>query len=476
MTFSEGVYGTAGGSGALNTLDFSLTFAQNGGTATNVTIASVTKTNGSALAGGETVVRVNLNVAGMPSGVETIEINPADDYSIFDIGGNAASSSTTTGSIALFGIPWYNPSWVYRIKITIDHTKVAGNLTNFPWLVSIASNASLASHAQSDGDDILFTGSDSVTKLDHEIESYVSGTGQLLAWVRIPTLSSTVDTDIYLYYGNPSASNQANPTGVWDSNYKGVWHLREETPGTGTAGLYKDSTANVNHGNDYVSSTGQAGKIGYGKQFDGVDDYINCGNQTNLDVNYLTIELWLRVNSWVADGGIIAKGNDTYRQYWMWTYDSAISEEIDEGTINNYALNPTLGQWEHLVLLYNGSNIVTYRNGTQVNSYPQTSGTINSTTQPLLFGSIPGYSFLNGNLDEVRISAVARSTSLDPDLIQQPVRRDGFDRGWGRNAQTLQPRERALGRRKQLCRRDLQRGGVSPHPAGAGPSCRETSR
>ena len=52
---------------------------------------------------------------------------------------------------------WYNTAWHYRVKITIDHTKVAGNLTDFPFLVHIPSNGNLASHARSDGYDLLFT-------------------------------------------------------------------------------------------------------------------------------------------------------------------------------------------------------------------------------------------------------------------------------------------------------------------------------
>ena len=52
VTFSEGVYTTSGGSGALVVGDFALTFVQNGGTATGVVIAGLVKTTGGALTGG----------------------------------------------------------------------------------------------------------------------------------------------------------------------------------------------------------------------------------------------------------------------------------------------------------------------------------------------------------------------------------------------------------------------------------------
>ena len=44
------------------------------------------------------------------------------------------------------------------------------------------------------------------------------------------SLSNSADTVVYAYYGNAVATNQQNPTGVWDSNYKGVWHFG--TPGS----------------------------------------------------------------------------------------------------------------------------------------------------------------------------------------------------------------------------------------------------
>ena len=67
-------------------------------------------------------------------------------------------------------------------------------------------DSDLAAHAQSTGNDILFTSSDGVTKLAHEIEIYTSATGRLTAWVKVPTLSTSADTVIYMYYGNASAN------------------------------------------------------------------------------------------------------------------------------------------------------------------------------------------------------------------------------------------------------------------------------
>ncbi|HDO25293.1 MAG TPA: DUF2341 domain-containing protein, partial [Nitrospirae bacterium] len=76
--------------------------------------------------------------------------------------------------------------------------------SDFPVLIKITNqNDPVFANAQSNGDDILFTSSDGTTRLDHEIEYYSSSaTKELDAWVRIPSLSSSSDTVIYMYYSN----------------------------------------------------------------------------------------------------------------------------------------------------------------------------------------------------------------------------------------------------------------------------------
>jgi len=130
VTMSEGVYNAASRAGGLETSDFTLEFKQNGGTATNVTIASVTKSNGSALAGGEVSAYVNLTVTGTPSGAETVEIKPADASSIYDLPGNAMAADQTTNALNLKAGP--------KVTVAVDKTSSAENNTeNVMFTVSL---------------------------------------------------------------------------------------------------------------------------------------------------------------------------------------------------------------------------------------------------------------------------------------------------------------------------------------------------
>ena len=186
---------------------------------------------------------------------------------------------------------WYNIDWQYRKAITVNSSHVDANLTDFPLLIDVT-DTELDSGVQPDGDDILFTSDDGTTKLAHEIESYSAG--DLVAWVRVPSLSSTTDTTVYIYYGNSGAANQENAAGVWDGNYAMVQHLEE------TSGTHNDSTSNSNNGTPNGGVTqGIAGKIGGADSFDGTDDYVDMGNQgsINFGTGDFTVEAWFRTNN-----------------------------------------------------------------------------------------------------------------------------------------------------------------------------------
>jgi hypothetical protein len=139
----------------------------------------------------------------------------------------------------------------YSRSITINHTKVPNtDQTNFPVLIAgtysyLATTGNGGNVTNSNGYDIIFT-SDAAgaNMLAFERQSYNASTGAVTFWVKVPTLSHTTDTVIYLFYGNSSVTtDQSNKTAVWDSNYLGVWHMSNGVTLNGN-----DSTANGNNG------------------------------------------------------------------------------------------------------------------------------------------------------------------------------------------------------------------------------------
>ena len=295
------------------------------------------------------------------------------------------------------GSTWPYPGWQARKQITIDHTKVNGELTDFPVLIDITDTD--LSKAQSNGNDIFFTKEDGITKIAHEIEKY--DTGHLTAWVKVPTLSSTEDTVLYMYYGNNAASNQQNPTAVWDSNYLAVHHL-EETSGTVT-----DSSANGKNGLAQGGVIrGIAAKIDGGDQFDGVDDRINV-SQVFTNQNSFTFEVWVNIANLSKQGYVVSQRDTSSHGAFIQYYPSENNFQlyIDGITLKQPRLSI---QWQYVVGTFNGATARLY-----VNAGTATSANTNTVTWPAQSMFIGDRSTLGrafqGTIDEIRISSIARS-------------------------------------------------------------------
>ena len=115
--------------------------------------------------------------------------------------------------------PDWLSGWAKRIKITIDQTDIDANLTDFPVLVKLTSSNFDFSKARSDGFDVRFCSSDGTTLLAFERERHDSTNSLAEYWVKIPSISSSTDTDFYIYYGKSDAADGADPTAVWDANF-----------------------------------------------------------------------------------------------------------------------------------------------------------------------------------------------------------------------------------------------------------------
>ena len=157
---------------------------------------------------------------------------------------------------------WYTGSWLFRKKITVLASQVDANVTNFPVYVNLADLgsdffANVESSGGDDGGDIRVTTADGATELPREVVgiNVGSSTGEL--HFKADSLSSTANTDFYIYYGNsaisePAASAAYGSQNVWTNGYVGVWHFSEDpstsTDCAGGAGTKEacDSTSNNN--------------------------------------------------------------------------------------------------------------------------------------------------------------------------------------------------------------------------------------
>src|ERR1035441_7842520 len=144
-----------------------------------------------------------------------------------------------------------NSSYQYSRAITISHSQVTANQTNFPVLIQgvypdlrTAANGGLLQNAN--GYDAVFTSDIAGSqKLNWEVEAYNPATGAVTYWTNVPSLSSVNDTTIYLFYDTPGVSTFQGgaKSAVWDANFISVYHLADNAANP----TVSDSTSNANN-------------------------------------------------------------------------------------------------------------------------------------------------------------------------------------------------------------------------------------
>jgi hypothetical protein len=329
-----------------------------------------------------------------------------------------ASSVLDPNAKASALVSLYAPAtFIYRRALSIDHTKVPNtDQNNFPVLVSgtysyLATVANGGKVQNANGYDIIFSSDPAGTvKLDHEIESYDPATGKVNFWVRVPTLSHTTDTTIYMQYGASSiSSSEENRAGVWDGNFQGVWHL-----GGGSSLSAADSTAGGHNGTIF-GATPTAGEIAGAASFPGSGQYIDIGNMGPRPMQG-TISMWVNApvrssypNSFQTGGG--GCGNAAFR--FELNSDGGFGAATGNSScaVNGPGFTSSLStnQWHQTTVVWDSST------GTETSYYDgKLVQTISNTFWPDNFDDVRigdgfNYRFWNGGVDEVRMSSSIRS-------------------------------------------------------------------
>lgn len=116
------------------------------------------------------------------------------------------------------GESWYTPvdtRWRKRIKLTIPASAIGGDLTDQDVYVNLSNlPASFFTDILSDGADIAITETTSQTKLLRLLENLSIGGQSGDLYFTAPFISSTVDTDFYIYYNNPAGEEVNDGTKV----------------------------------------------------------------------------------------------------------------------------------------------------------------------------------------------------------------------------------------------------------------------
>jgi hypothetical protein len=319
-----------------------------------------------------------------------------------------------------------------QMQITFGgYTNRSEVLTNFPVLVVLSNNVgqnfTFADFVTTNGTDLRFgTNSTPTTNsLNYEIESWNTNAGQTsYVWVQVPTIPTNGSGAIWARWGDTANSNQLACTtngAVWTNGFAGVWHLKES--GNGTSGEYKDSTSNRRDAQGGGGTSSKCpvqtnGVIGIGESFDGSDDYIDTSY--SLPTTNFSYSFWAKsASSGAANrpfGNADSSGGLSGANI-LWGYNGAANlyaifrKGVNNATTDFQVTPPGIASgWHHVAVSLANSGASLCWDGNLLGGNALATNITSSL--PTRFGRDGnGSDKFNGQMDEVRISAVARSTN-----------------------------------------------------------------
>ncbi|RLC80962.1 MAG: hypothetical protein DRJ03_20730, partial [Chloroflexi bacterium] len=327
-------------------------------------------------------------------------------------------------------------NWSKKIKITIDKDSIDEDLYHFPVPIYLSASSGINNDdvsavfdeltSDANRKKIAVTDIDGFTQHYVEIERWDDANEEAWLHVRVPFVSSTEDTELYLFYDSAQSDNTdavgdvTSAERVWNNEFVLVCHMGED-PSTTTI---KDSTYHANHG---TSSGGMTsgdlvdGQFGKCIDFDGAsspdDDQIDFANDTHIEnLPQKTLEAVVDYAGGTAFEVFMAK------DAWSFKFSgssSLVYRQYANVTDGRWYVDYTTGNFQHVAATYdltNHSNKPSiYIDGTSrtFTSYDvQPEGALVSDKNKYLTlgaetGPIP--QAYEGKIDEVRVSSVIRS-------------------------------------------------------------------
>ncbi|MEM9818787.1 MAG: LamG-like jellyroll fold domain-containing protein, partial [Cyanobacteria bacterium P01_D01_bin.6] len=246
------------------------------------------------------------------------------------------------------------------------------------------------------------------------------------------------DDDIYgdsgddILYGDFAAANSSNAIDARPTaGLVGHWTFDESSGSqvVDTTGAHSGNLTNM------TGSEWTAGQIGGGLAFDGSNDRVVIADADALDLsNTLTLTTWVKADHFGDWNGLIVKGDQDIAYGLALASDGGLSFTANYGSLSgavgsdDWLSNGTItaGQWHHVAVTYDGSNIQFYIDGQLDSSFAKSNLTFGNSDAGLLLGADLAGTHFDGVLDDARVYnraleigeieqlATLQSTSLAP--------------------------------------------------------------
>lgn len=271
----------------------------------------------------------------------------------------------------------------------------------FPLLVRLHKDFFDFSQARPEGQDIRFATSTGVA-LAYQIEQWDARQGTASIWVRVPAVKGNARQEIKVRWGNADAAGESNGKAVFNESngYLGVWHMTDPV---------RDEVGTVESTD--TGTTATEGMIGAARHFPGGKG-IFCGEKiatfpAGSDPH--SSQAWFRtakpnttILGWGKEGGQGGKVRMQFRSPPHIKIDSDFSDVESAGRL-------AMSEWIHVVHTYKDKDSRIYVNG-RLDGATTPKLKILTPVRLWIAGWYNNYDFV-GDIDEVRVSKVARSAN-----------------------------------------------------------------
>ena len=162
-----------------------------------------------------------------------------------------------------------------------------------------------------------------------------------------------------MYYGGAFSSFQGAAQAVWDTNYKGVWHLANGSPlNTGDSTLGATGTRQ-----GAVLPSAVAGQVDGAAAFNGANDILETSSATANISGDISVEFWIQPTVMSAGMAYIHKDNQysmaLFPDGWAW----GDSLNFSYSSFGHHNIGMSTNVWQHVAFTKTGGVVTIYRNG-----------------------------------------------------------------------------------------------------------------
>ena len=276
-------------------------------------------------------------------------------------------------------------------------------LTDFPVLVRLRRETFPFAQAQPHGEDLRVTDSNG-TPLAFQIEQWDAQAGTASLWVRVPRITGNARQELRLHWGDPAAKTMSSGPAVFNASngYLTVWHMDE---------ALADATGMLTAANK--GTTLALGPMGSARHFAENQGIAGGEKLTGFPTGSRphSSQAWFRAER--PNVRILGWGNEERQGKVTMQFRSPPHVSMDcYFSDANVASKSKLarGEWVHVVHTYEKGSARVYVNGV-LDGVAQSQGAPLNIQNPARFwigGWYNSYDFV-GEMDEVRVSSVARS-------------------------------------------------------------------